>query len=566
MFSAYYFVESRTHMQIHPIVIDQLRFSWPNGGTLFEGLSTSFSQGVTGLIGSNGSGKSTLLKLITGELLPTSGSITTHSKPGYLAQNTVLHVQRSVADLMGIETKLAALERVIGEQSTDLETDMELIGDDWDLAERSTAMLQGYLGTHIDPSFMSRTVLSLSGGETMAVALAGIELSESSILLLDEPTNNLDRAARNRLYGVLERASGTVVVTTHDKTLLGLVGSIAELRPVNVRALRAEKMEMIHFADWDSRLEALENDKSSSERRIRDARQVLATEKRQRQEAETKIARRAKQGHKAAQSMPKILANTLKNKAEGTAAKTRTTMKSKESEAHTELEAARNDLPVELRISIELPDSAVPAGRDILEVGGAEILRGVLSEGGEPITEDTVLSVRGPERISLVGGNGVGKTTLLNRLALASKVPVGFLRQRLGGTDSDSWEGLNEQVSMLENVRAAAPEKTPGQLREQLAAFHFRGNRVEEPVSQLSGGERFRVALAMVLLATPAPQLLLLDEPTNNLDLVTIEQLLSALESFGGAMIVASHDEEFLEALATDREWEMQRIPRQPDA
>ena len=119
---------------------------------------------------------------------------------------------------------------------------------------------------------------------------------------------------------------------------------------------------------------------------------------------------------------------------------------------------------------------------------------------------------------------------------------------------------------MLENLRLAAPGVEPGTLREKLAAFHFRGSRVDEPVSQLSGGERFRVALAMILLADPAPQLLLLDEPTNNLDMATIEQLLSALESFGGAMVVASHDEEFLAALATDREWEMQRAVTSPDA
>ena len=550
----------------HPIVVDRLGFSWPNGDTVFDSLTTSFSQGLTGLIGSNGSGKSTLLKLMAGELRPAAGSIAVDATPSYLAQNTVLRVERSVASLMGIEGKLAALDRVLGEKSANLESDLELIGNDWDLAERSSALLQGYLGNQIDALFMNRTVGSLSGGEAMAVALAGIELEGSPIMLLDEPTNNLDKSARHRLYAALERVSGTVLVTTHDKTLLRLVDSIAELRPVNMRAFRAEKVEILHYGHWEAREESLTADKASAARRINEARKTLATEKRQLREAETKIARRSRQGQKAAESMPKILANSLKNRAEGTATKTRTMMRAHEASARAELETARNSWPVEYRISIALPDSGVPQGRDVVEFSAAQILVGALSETGELLDKDSMVVVRGPERISLAGGNGVGKSTLLNQLAAASKVPVGFLRQRLGSSGSESRNGLDEESSMLENLRNAAPDKTPGQLREQLAAFHFRGNRVDQPVKQLSGGERFRVVLASILLATPSPQLLILDEPTNNLDLLTVEQLLSALEPFAGAVIVASHDEEFLAALATDREWEMQRTPGQPDA
>lgn len=548
----------------HPISLDRLGFAWPNGDTVFEDLSATFSRGLTGLVGSNGSGKSTLLRLIARELSPTSGTVGTSAVPAYLAQNVVLQTHRTVAGLMGVEPRLAALERVLGESSVDLDADLEAVNDEWDLPERSVAVLQGYLGTGLEPEFLERTVDSLSGGEAMAVALAGVELGGHSILLLDEPTNNLDRAARHRLYDALQRHPGTVLVTTHDKTLLGLVGSVAELRPVNVRALRAEKMELVRFGGWDAREESLGLARMSAARRVSDARRVLATEKSQQRETETKIARRSKQGQKAAESMPKILANTRKNKAEGSAAKSRGSMARSVASAEAELEAAREQVPVEFRIGIELPGTELPAGRDVLELQTSEIGRGVLVEAGEPHGAGGVLRVRGPERITLVGPNGSGKTTLLEQLAATAKVPVGFLRQRLGNTDGDGWVGLDETKSMLENLSDAAPGKTPERLREQLAAFHFRGDRVDEPVGRLSGGERFRVALARILLADPAPQLLLLDEPTNNLDMVTVEQLLSALESFGGAMVVASHDEEFLAALATDREWEMGREPTLP--
>ncbi|MFL4474625.1 ATP-binding cassette domain-containing protein [Paeniglutamicibacter sp. MACA_103] len=549
-----------------PIVIDRLGFSWPDGGTVFDEVSTTFSRGTTGLIGPNGSGKSTLLRLVAGELKPTRGTVHTEARPSYLAQDIVLDTTRSVASLMGIAGTLAALHRILDNTAEDLARDMEIVGADWDLEERSAALLDGYLNAEITPAFLKRTVGTLSGGETMAVALAGIEMRGGGITILDEPTNNLDRDARHRLYDMVERFSGTMLVSTHDKTLLKMVDSLAELRPVNVRALRAEKMDLVRFGDWGSRQETLGHERESAARRLGDARRKLAVEQRQSREAETKIARRSKQGQKAAESMPKILANSLRNKAEVSAAKNRGIMKSHEADARTELAQARNALPVEQRIGIELPRTRVPAGRSVVEFPVAEIARGIVLEGGEPLDGDAVLGIRGPERIALIGGNGVGKTTMLGQLQARSRMPVGFLRQRLASAAGEDWEGLNDGMSMLENLRLSAPGVEPGFLREQLAAFHFRGGRVDEPVAQLSGGERFRVALAMILLADPAPQLLLLDEPTNNLDMVTVEQLLSALESFGGAMVVASHDEEFLAALATDRQWEMKRAATLPGA
>lgn len=550
----------------NPIIIDRLGFSWPDGGTVFDDVSTTFSRGTTGLIGPNGSGKSTLLRLIAGELEPTRGTVHTHAHPSYLAQDVVLDTRRRVASLMGIADTLAALHRILDNTTEDLMRDMDLVGDDWDLEERSAALLNGYLNAEVTPEFLRRTVGTLSGGETMAVALAGMEIRGDGIALLDEPTNNLDRSARHRLYEMVERFSGTMLVSTHDKTLLKMLDSLIELRPVNVRALRAERMDLVRFGDWDSREESLGHEREGAARRLSDARRKLALETRQRREAETKIARRSKQGQKAAESMPKILANSLRNKAEVSAAKNRGIMKSHESEARTELEAARNGLPVELRIGIDLPHTHVPAGRSVVELPVAAITRGSVLEDGEPLDKDSMLGIRGPERITLVGGNGVGKSTLLNQLQTRSRVPVGFLRQRLAAGGGEAWAGLHDGLSMLENLRLSAPSVEPGFLREKLAAFHFRGARVDEPVAQLSGGERFRVALAMILLADPAPQLLILDEPTNNLDMVTIEQLLSALESFAGAMVVASHDEEFLAALATDREWEMQRGTTPPGA
>ncbi|WP_219416572.1 ATP-binding cassette domain-containing protein [Pseudonocardia nigra] len=176
-------------------------------------------------------------------------------------------------------------------------------------------------------------------------------------------------------------------------------------------------------------------------------------------------------------------------------------------------------------IRVDLPGTVVPAGRTVLEVGG--------------------LVVRGPERIGLLGGNGTGKTTLLRRLE--PTVPFAYLPQRL--------DVLDDAASVLDNVRAGAPAADPQQVRAGLARFLVQGDHVSRPAGTLSGGERFRVVLARLLLADPPPQLLLLDEPTNNLDLASVDRLAEAMTAHRGALIVASHDVAFLRRLGISRWW-----------
>jgi ATPase subunit of ABC transporter with duplicated ATPase domains len=164
------------------------------------------------------------------------------------------------------------------------------------------------------------------------------------------------------------------------------------------------------------------------------------------------------------------------------------------------------------------------------------------------------LIVRGPERIALIGPNGAGKTTLLRAIAGLAVPPglqvrrgavVGYLPQRL--------DVLDDSLSVVDNVRAAAPAASVNEVRASLARFLFRGDRAERLAGLLSGGERFRAVLAALLLAQPAPQLLLLDEPTNNLDMASVRQLSQALEGYRGALLVASHDVPFLRSAGISR-------------
>jgi ATPase subunit of ABC transporter with duplicated ATPase domains len=164
------------------------------------------------------------------------------------------------------------------------------------------------------------------------------------------------------------------------------------------------------------------------------------------------------------------------------------------------------------------------------------------------------LDVRGPERIALTGPNGAGKTTLLRAMAGAAELggvrvrhrgAFGYLPQRL--------DVLDDRLTVVENVRAAAPTASVNEVRAGLARFLFRGTRADEVAGTLSGGERFRAVLATLLLAQPSPQLLLLDEPTNSLDLASARQLAQALSCYQGAVLVASHDVPFLRSIGTTR-------------
>ncbi len=182
----------------------------------------------------------------------------------------------------------------------------------------------------------------------------------------------------------------------------------------------------------------------------------------------------------------------------------------------------------------------MPAGRRIAEIGDGA----------------TTVVIQGPERVALVGPNGAGKSTALEtllgrRAATAGRVGgtlftdrVAYLPQRL--------DNLDERASALENLRAVAGSLPPAALRNQLARLLLRGAAVDRPVSTLSGGERFRVSLARLLFADPPAQLLVLDEPTNNLDIASVEQLVAALSGYRGAVLVVSHDEQFLADLGVD--------------
>jgi ATPase subunit of ABC transporter with duplicated ATPase domains len=525
------------------IVCSDLGFTWPDGTGVFRGLTLAIGAGRTGLIGVNGSGKSTLLKLIAGELRPGSGSVRVHGDVGYLPQAITLGTSRTVSDLLGITAARRALHAIeAGEAGQDA-----AVFDDWDVEERARGWL-GRLG--LDPSTvdLDDRVERLSGGETVLVALAALFVRRPDVILLDEPTNNLDIDARSRLYQAVSSWSGVMVVVSHDRELLALVDQIAEVRDGDVR---------IYGGNLEAYQALVQAEQAAAERAVAGAAAQVRAERRDLIEAQVKQARRDRLGRRAAASgsMPPIVAHARKRHAQETAGRSRELHAERLQAARDQLEEAKQAVRDDAEIRVELPGTAVPAGRTVLTVTGLAGAGWHPAALGPPAPGGLdELVLRGPERVALTGPNGAGKTTVLRAAAGLATLPgvtvrrgavLGYLPQRL--------DILDDSLTVAENVRAAAPAASVNEVRAGLARFLFRGDRADQPAGTLSGGERFRAVLAALLLAQPPPQLLLLDEPTNNLDMASVRQLSQALESYRGALLVASHDVPFLRSAGITR-------------
>ncbi|EFF94045.1 MULTISPECIES: ABC-F family ATP-binding cassette domain-containing protein [Streptomyces] len=516
------------------ITCTALSFAWPDGTSVFSGLDIAFGPGRTGLVGVNGTGKSTLLKLIAGELTPSDGVVRVAGEVGCLPQNVTLGTGLRVDEALGIAAQRAALHAI--EAGDAAEEHFETVGDDWDVEERALATL-GELGLgHIG---LDRTVGEVSGGESVLLRLAALLLRRPDVLLLDEPTNNLDLYARRRLYAAVAAWPGVLVVVSHDRELLDLVDQIADLRAGRVTWYGG------NYAAYE---EALAVEQDAAERMVRVAESDLRRQKRELVDAQVKLARRKRYGQKMWDSKrePKIVMGARKRAAQESAGKHRILHEERLTAAKERLDEAVEAVRDDDEIRVELPYTAVPPGRDVLTLRDLRTAYGARVSGG--------LDLRGPERVALVGRNGAGKTTLLRTVAgelppvsgeAVAHVPLRFLPQRL--------DVLDDELSVVENVARFAPDATANRVRARLARFLFRGARADQKAGTLSGGERFRAALAALMLAEPAPQLLLLDEPTNNLDMASVRRLTSALESYEGALIVAGHDLPFLRSIGITR-------------
>jgi ATP-binding cassette subfamily F protein 3 len=495
------------------------------GRELFRDISFSVEQGQRiALVGPNGSGKTTLLRLITAEMQPDAGEvrIAKGTRVGYLPQDIYETLSGRLLpflidsipsrkplreEMAGIEkdlrehpdpdgqARLAARLAEIHQEMIDLDTQYPPHG-----AEKILLGL-GFTGEDFD-----RPVSSLSGGWKMRAALASLLYRNPDLLLLDEPTNHLDVLSVHWLEGFLKAFRGAMILICHDREFLNR-------QTERTFSFEPEGMRFYN-ANYDHYLNAREEENKTLEAMARNQEQKV-------KEAAKFIQRFRAKSSKARQAQSKI---KLLKKIELV-------------ETHKKQKVIRFSFP-------EVPRS----GREIASI--QEVSKGF---GDKILYRDLNLRVTRGERVAIIGPNGAGKTTLLRmvagelapdrgRINLGHEVTMSYYAQHLS-------EMLDPNRTILEEVYQAVPHESVTFVRGVCGAFLFSGADVDKAVSVLSGGERARVSLAKILVKPG--NFMVMDEPTNHLDIISSEILIDALSEFEGTLLFVSHNQSFVNRLAT---------------
>lgn len=519
------------------IVAENLGHQTPDGRPLFDCLSLSFGAERTGLIGRNGVGKTTLLKLLLGDIQPQSGIVRRHGHVGVLRQEVRTKPGASVADQMGVADALDRLDRIAaGHASED-----DLAKADWMLEARMAEALADTGLAGLDPH---QPVSALSGGEVTRLSLAALLLDVPDMLVLDEPTNNLDASARALVAKILERWRGGAIVVSHDRALLRQMDRIVELSSLGAR---------VYGGNWDVYHARKALEKEATERDLATAERAIKQADRAAQQAREKKQKRDAQGkrNRASRSQPKVLLDKQKERSEASHGRQRIVTDRLRQDATENLTEKRQAVERLRSLRVDLPSTNLPAGKTVLTFDHV----GWKTPAGRTVLSDLSFTVTGPQRVAVIGPNGAGKTTLI-KLANGDLRPATGIVHRFNGGIAM----LDQNVSLMhpadtivENFRRLHPDADETACRTVLARFLFRADAAEVPVGTLSGGETLRAALACVLGGPAPPQLLILDEPTNHLDLESIAAIEAALADYDGALLVVSHDRDFLEVIGIER-------------
>nr|WP_202446956.1 ABC-F family ATP-binding cassette domain-containing protein [Streptomyces sp. SID5468] len=479
-----------------------------------------------GLVGRNGAGKTTLTKVLAGEGQPAAGTVARSGEIGYLPQDPrtgdldVLARDRILA-ARGLDVVLRKMreneERMANGKGATRDNAMkkyarletEFLTRGGYAAEAEAATIAAALG--LPDRVLGQPLHTLSGGQRRRVELARILFSDADTLLLDEPTNHLDADSISWLRDYLKTYSGGFVVISHD---INLVETVVN----KVFHLDANRSVIdVYNMGW----KLYQAQREADERR----------RKRERANAEKKAAALNAQADKMrAKATKTVAAQNMARRADKLLAG---------------LESVRQSDKV---AKLRFPEPA-PCGKTPLMATGLS-----KSYGSLEIFTDVDLAIDKGSRVVILGLNGAGKTTLLRLLAGVEQPDTGKVEPGHGlklGYYAQEHETLDPDRTVLENMRSAAPDMDLVEVRKILGSFLFSGDDVDKPAGVLSGGEKTRLALATLVVSSA--NVLLLDEPTNNLDPASREEILGALHSFTGAVVLVTHDEGAVEALQPER-------------
>ena len=526
-------------MYMPSITISNLGWSTPDGHAVLSDLDLNFQPERTGIVGRNGVGKSTLLRLLTGDVVPTTGHIAIDGSIAMLRQTVQVGAGETIADLFGVAPALALLRKAeAGAATVD-----EIAEADWTLEARLDEGLAN-VGLPVSPE---TPLTTLSGGQRTRAALAGAMFAAPDFLLLDEPTNNLDREGREAVRTMLAGWRGGAIIVSHDRELLEEMDAIVELT-----ARGAAR----YGGGWSAYRDRKDIEQAAAAAELAGAEKRVDAAQRQAQAAIERQDRRDSRGRGKADrgGMPKILLGAQKRRAEETRAAGSRLAERQRGDASEQLSTARAKIEIVDPLSVGLPSTRLPASRTVLTLD--HVTAGYA--GGRPVIENLSLTITGPERVAITGPNGSGKSTLLALIAgtlvpwsgdVRVGVPFALFDQRVGL--------LDPARSIAGNFLALNPGTTNNQCRAALARFRFRADAADQIVGTLSGGQMLRAGLACVLGAPLPPQLLILDEPGNHLDIESLTAVETGLAAYDGALLVVSHDAAFLNAIGVKRRIEL---------
>ncbi len=479
-----------------------------------------------GLVGRNGAGKTTLTKFLAGEGQAAGGTVTSSGDVGYLPQDprtgdldvtgrdrilSARGLDAIVRELRTVESRMASPDPQTQEKAMRRYSrlDGEFTTAGGYAAEAEAASIAGALG--LDERILGQELRTLSGGQRRRVELTRILFSGAETLLLDEPTNHLDADSIAWLREHLKAYQGGLVVISHDVDLLGVVVN----RVFHLDGNRAELD--IYNLGWRRYLEQRETDERRRHREYANAEKKAGA----------------------------LMAQAEKMRAKATKATAAQNMIRRAERMMAGVEGERQSDKV---AKLRFPTPAA-CGRTPLRASGLS-----RSYGSQEVFTDVELAVDRGSKVVVLGLNGAGKTTLLRMLAGVDSPDTGQVEPGHGlklGYYAQEHENLDVGRTVLANMKSAAPDLGETDVRKVLGSFLFSGDDVEKPAGVLSGGEKTRLSLAMLVVSSA--NVLLLDEPTNNLDPASREEILGALRTYEGAVVLVTHDEGAVEALEPER-------------
>lgn len=532
------------HSKFMSIIIKDLSYTHTDKEVLFSNLNLIINSGEkTALTGNNGCGKSTLMRILAGEASPGTGSVHCSGHLYYVPQHFGQYDGRTVAQVLGIDRKLTALHAILNGDTA--EEYFARLDNDWNIEERTQAVLHAW---HLNGISLLRPLEGLSGGEKTRLFLAGMELKEPDTLLLDEPTNHLDTAGRKRLYDFVHRTSATVLVISHDRTLLNLLPAICELSRNGLAC---------YGGNYDFYKEQKEVHRNALQQQLEEKEKALRLARKTAREMEERKARQNTRGEKASikKGIPRILLGGLKNHAENSSSKLSNVHAEKTDKIQQEITNLKGSLPQTNKLKTDFNASALHIGKILVT---AQNINFHYPDSNTNLwTVPLSFQLRSGNRFCIKGDNGSGKTTLL-KLITGELTPTGGTIERADFT----YIYLDQEYSLIQNEYTVSEQAEAFNLRHLpehetktiLNRYLFPQDVWNKPCSKLSGGEKMRLAFCCLMIADNTPDLFILDEPTNNLDIESIEIITATIRNYQGTVLAVSHDRDFLKETGIEQE------------